>query len=100
MIDVNSSPHAGEQDNLAAETVVGWQPIETAPRDGTWILMYRAHDIAQARRQIDVFSKNKEWGGIGWAYGDDAQPTHWIPLPAPPTDATPAQVVPQPERDR
>ena len=61
-----------------------WQPIETAPTDGTEVLVYARGSYAVA------FWSGKEWrdmGDIGWAgmYGDDGnQPTHWMPLPEPP----------------
>lgn len=62
-----------------------WQPIETAPRDGTWILTFTLPwAVAPAVLQ---------WDGARW--WDDAdeplagtkcewQPTHWMPLPASP----------------
>jgi hypothetical protein len=72
-----------------------WQPIETAPKDGTAILLwapYYAWSVWQGC-----------WSGTGWivpnpVIGDDLSvaghlplggyPTHWQPLPPPPT--TPA----------
>lgn len=61
-----------------------WQPIETAPKDGTEILAYRKRDVKSCRWKGDC------WGGDGWTYppaegmlGEHA-PTHWKPLPAPP----------------
>ena len=71
-----------------------WQPIETAPKDGTPIigLMVRTYpdgsfypDGAVMMYEVDGI------GHTGWAYmgvlvnmvqPDDA-PTHWLPLPAP-----------------
>lgn len=60
----------------------GWQPIETAPKDGTtlWVL-------------DELYGKpwhyECNWNGIEWYHGfgvawPDARPTHWRPLPAPP----------------
>jgi hypothetical protein len=55
-----------------------WQPIETAPRDGTTVLAW-CDEWKHAR--------------TAWAYESDQwqaappsifQPTHWMPLPAPP----------------
>ena len=64
-----------------------WQPIETAPKDGTHVLMYRDLCIAEAWWQLDVFGKYYEWGGHGWSYPEWDQPTHWMPKPAPPIKA-------------
>ena len=64
-----------------------WQPIETAPRDGTVIL---ATWIVNKRRgkwtiQPVIFSC-----GVwlhAWDEDEDLplEPTHWMPLPEPPT---------------
>lgn len=59
----------------------GWQPIETAPKDGTRILAFvprygatTAHfDARNTHRFICHSVLNRE-----------AQPTHWMPLPEPP----------------
>ena len=60
----------------------GWQPIETAPKDGTSILGYwlgGQHDCA--------IHATKFIRGRWWATNEDfpqREPTHWQPLPAPP----------------
>lgn len=61
---------------------MGWQPIETAPKDGT---------------EIDVWCVDHRVANAWWCnadnkwrtYGDDRitwthQPTHWMPLPEAP----------------
>lgn len=64
-----------------------WQPIETAPKDGTKILGYDDGDIL-----VMVFETDQDGAG-GWyielserAYTDVPEwtPTHWMPLPEPP----------------
>jgi hypothetical protein len=68
-----------------------WQPIETAPKDGTRILGYDATDADDTQPQIVC------WLGIpdkpGWYITFDhtpcngdvwKPPTHWMPLPQPP----------------
>lgn len=59
-----------------------WQPIETAPKDGKWLLgFYRGKCIIYrwSQRQFDKC-------GNGWDFTANGlhSPTHWMPLPAPP----------------
>jgi len=56
-----------------------WQPIETAPRDGTWVLIFCDGNAIQAQwDRDDAYWANGRFG-LGF---DDA--THWMPLPEPP----------------
>jgi hypothetical protein len=70
-----------------------WRPIETAPKDGTRILLYRP-DVRGEHIEIMV---EGYWSnlpghsyGIGWRTpcfsfsGGKHDPTHWQPLPSPP----------------
>ena len=56
-----------------------WQPIATAPKDGTEALVYDAGAIV-----IALWST--EDGQSGWWDNGimNPSPTHWMPLPAPP----------------
>jgi len=61
-----------------APTLAQWQPIETAPKDGTHVLLYRedwADDIAAGWYSHDWMQSNGTWF-LG--------ATHWMPLPDPP----------------
>lgn len=64
-----------------------WQPIETAPKDGTEILGW----VYGERWAVCKYHKNSMFKVEGFAtYGWDdgyewADPTHWMPLPDPPT---------------
>jgi hypothetical protein len=54
-----------------------WQPIETAPKDGTWLLLLMSDSSVPV---VGSF-----WGR--WYYADDFEldnVTHWMPLPDPP----------------
>jgi hypothetical protein len=58
----------------------GWQPIETAPKDGTDVLVGFAN---QNRPSVVVgwFDNWTEYDSMNIIKGT---PTHWHPLPAPP----------------
>ena len=72
----------------------GWQPIETAPKDGTYVLIAtESHDGGMTTACWDA-----EWSSSsGWWLLDNgkdpeiplrgAEPTHWMPLPAAPSIA-------------
>jgi hypothetical protein len=56
---------------------MNWRPIETAPRDGTLILM-----IKDGNHMIGYWLNDPPmW--IEWCVGQ-VNPTHWMPLPPPP----------------
>ena len=76
-----------------------WQPIDTAPRDGSWFLICKADEGAESfevgrydplmRYEYEdlgdnVFRRREvisyEWHGFNNFY----RATHWMPLPAPP----------------
>ena len=59
-----------------------WQPIETAPRDGTEVLITHGRTTVVAWWS-DIFGW-RDWGDIGWGGMQDVAPTHWQPLPEPP----------------
>lgn len=87
-----------------AEAVVAaldvWQPIETAPRDGTAVVLCWAIDADGGRidwesdpHTAGVFVQIASWGeNDGWTVYCDMvcdprlhfKPTHWMPIPAPP----------------
>jgi len=67
-----------------------WQPIETAPKDGTCILIFDGKEVHEANwgrswlESVDnwaaPFSDQDEQGG---RY--EFTPTHWMPMPGPPS---------------
>lgn len=65
-----------------------WRPIETAPRDGRWVL------IGGPKMPIPLVATPKLDSVDGWfapidaVYGPNCQgveATHWMPLPDPPS---------------
>ena len=92
----------------------GWMPIETAPKDGTEILLHapacdykgtnvkarttyghwRAPSDTPRIKYQDGFAPEPEWEDFEpfWAswdggFTEEHPPTHWMPLPPPPTSA-------------
>lgn len=78
-----------------------WLPIESAPKDGTWLLVAGtiwAGEISgivknvRAEMGIARFTNGKsDFDGDDWwddtggdAYACWCRPTHWMPLPQPP----------------
>jgi hypothetical protein len=72
-----------------------WQPIETAPKDGTAFRAYAPeliHPDFNPWGSVEaVFDGESQFVGAVWDGCHDIwrteiiQPTHWMPLPAPPS---------------
>lgn len=68
-----------------------WKPIETAPRNGEWFLAWWPEwsmGGPEGAIETSCFTEDAVDGprfedAGGYSH---AQPTHWMPLPAPPTD--------------
>lgn len=80
----------------------GWQPIETAPKDGSSVMLAREDDDFswvceghwdRAGLHSGWYAANTHWTD---ATGDALDPTHWQPLPAPPR---PAEGGPSPHKE-
>ena len=65
------------------ERMSGWMPISTAPKDGTWILTWDGYAPDVLRWIENTLGKNPSWRDIEYF---QRKPTHWQPLPAPPTE--------------
>ena len=72
-----------------------WQPIETAPRDGTSILGFRPGDTFSGHMITAIYWCGSSPVDSGWwalceagdhSASDEFDPTHWMPLPEPPTE--------------
>jgi hypothetical protein len=62
-----------------------WHPIETAPKDGTVIIVYGRFPYKENVQT--VFYQTAAWTGGGWTNAADSwlgDVTHWMPLPPPP----------------
>jgi hypothetical protein len=77
---------------FAVEVAARWHPIETAPRDGTEMLIFLGPPWSRVEKaryyepwnnwQVGIVPSDpvrEEHYGIGFAI-----PTHWMPLPEPP----------------
>lgn len=67
----------------------GWQPIETAPRDGTWVLLceYSGNPDIRSDYYAGAYAGGKDgyWmAACGQYVTETPQPTHWRMLPEPP----------------
>lgn len=74
------------------QPAVQWQPMETAPKDGTTVLAYRPSGAGFVSRQDVVPVHWSDWGGGEWENSTSGYKifdalTHWKPLPAAPTAA-------------
>ena len=56
-----------------------WQPIETAPKDGTWILVNRKGCPGKA---VSWSNRRNGWYGADEAMAFFMEPTHWLAIPA------------------
>ena len=79
---------------------MNWQPIETAPKDGTWVLLFGGKTSEDdymrtgvlIERPVTAFWNNSECYDEYWAFAfwdgdwreEYSDPTHWMPLPEPP----------------
>jgi len=103
----------------AAEEVDPWRPIETAPKDGTEIILGRAEgeeaaavstpgywqegyedgvdymgcDSGFVDSHHQVFAGGRSFGSEKYRYAPN-QPTHWMPLPSAPTTLPPGEPKP------
>jgi hypothetical protein len=68
----------------------GWMPIETAPKDGTRVLLGYERSHSEEGYWMGESSSNY-WSETGWFASDEdpltthpSKPSHWMPLPAAP----------------
>ena len=57
-----------------------WEPIETEPKNRKKVLLLCTIDV----QVVAQFIKGKGWR-VSWDGSEPYRPTHWMPLPDPPT---------------
>jgi hypothetical protein len=61
----------------------GWQPIDSAPKDGRFVLLFSACRAPRFAQNVGKWrDTHGEWYSLDMQVVID--PTHWMPLPAPP----------------
>lgn len=99
-----ATPRSGLEDSPGRKRkrreLVGWEPIETAPRDGTLVLLllppdpYPHDEVVLARWSDESGTPPGPNGPFGWDIAGplggmwmaEREPTHWLPLPQYPDD--------------
>ena len=63
-----------------------WQAIESAPNDGSAVLLYPCSIFGAVSPDIGYWDRDKDYEAWRTLDGEriEPPPTHWIPLPAPP----------------
>lgn len=65
-------------------TPPSWEPIETAPRDGTEVLVFH-HGLITIAWWSSIFDEWQNACSADWCH----EVTHWMPLPEAPPEPTP-----------
>jgi hypothetical protein len=63
---------------------MNWQPIETAPKDGTRVMVFCPDRGVMEARFNQTYGR---WGDPVYSEWD-CEPTHWMPLPPAPEEET------------
>ena len=69
--------------DMQLEEASQWQPIDTAPKDGTLVVVYDG-DPGCPIEMARYFEDNSGW--FDDAHGFRLKPTYWQPLPEPPQE--------------
>ena len=89
--------------DFGGDDVMEWQPIETAPMDGTFVLLHVPKGLESGSVTVGAYWDHQRWGDDrddkgrymkghwdGWLGMDIdvmsswCDPTHWMNLPGPP----------------
>lgn len=89
--DTISNPEASETpggEQVASDALFGvWSPIETAPKDETWVILTDGETVECGYYGPTYFIYNPDW--VQYCHRSDYEPvgitpTLWMPLPSPP----------------
>lgn len=70
---------------LATLLAAAWQPIATAPKDGTWFVAVQSGSRFPCSWEVeDDGEGTRKEGWYDFFGGSFEEPTHWWPLPTPP----------------
>jgi hypothetical protein len=77
---------------------MSWQPIETAPKDGTKVLLqpsdHREYPFIGHWGHVGRYTTSPSmWLGHEYGAVRDCDLTHWQPLPEPPADQSSGRVL-------
>ena len=78
-----------KQEIMKLAELTFWQPIETAPKNGTWILISLYYNNYPNEKQTAItfwMDDITGWVWFGNNYKEKITLTHWMPLPNPPTN--------------
>lgn len=68
----------------------GWRPIASATKDGTEVILFGANRRGKPVRAVGRWRFYRQ--DYGWWVGfGTGTPTHWMPLPSPPSIETPTK---------
>ena len=63
----------------------GWRDIESAPRDGAWIIVLSGKNIIESSDTPYLAGWSEGFLSFRNGLNNDTNPTYWMPLPTPPT---------------
>ena len=77
----------------SASIPIAWQPIETAPRDGSRFLVINGLGEVSISHRLGFnhfWAGRDQSGSHAWTRMGSSALTHWMPLPLPPQPKEPA----------
>lgn len=74
---------------MEREACNGWKPIDTAPKDGSFVDLWHKSGTRYANcrwftNSLGYTCWHIQPGGRAYNAGPDTEYTHWMPLPSPP----------------